>query len=74
MYQARSPELGNLVLIRGLILLEEILYSFRRIVVDLARPALHGKRRRRSNSAKRFEVLLQRTHLLMRHVYFFSDV
>jgi hypothetical protein len=35
-------------------------YSFRRIVVDLARPAL-------GNSAKRFEVLPQRKYSLMRH-------
>jgi hypothetical protein len=55
-------KLGNLVLIRGLTLLEEILCSFRRIVVDLARLALYGKRRRRRSSAKCFEVLPQRIH------------
>jgi hypothetical protein len=32
------------------------------------------KKRRRSNSVKRFEFLPELIYLLMRHMYFFSDV
>jgi hypothetical protein len=52
---------------RDLILFKEFLYSFRCIVVDLARPVLHRKKRR-SNSVKRFEVLPELIYPLMGHM------
>jgi hypothetical protein len=64
-------EITDLVLIRDLILFEEFLHSFRHIMVNLARPA-RRRRRRRSNSIKRFELLPELIYLLMGHMYFLT--